>query len=97
MKPDTILQLAVRLLGLVFLYHGIQQVPVGLFQIFSSVPSGNFGGMFTGVVIAGWPLTVSFWLLRGAPFLMRIAYPEPLSGREGQAPNQGVSGQSVEA
>lgn len=97
MKPDTILQLAIRLLGLVFLYHGIQQVPGGAFQVFSSVLSGNVGAIIMGFVIFGWPLAVAFWLLRGAPLLMRIAFPEPLPGRERQAASQGASDQSVDA
>ncbi len=24
----------------------------------------------------GWPLLVAYWLLRGAPLILRIAYPE---------------------
>jgi hypothetical protein len=91
MKSKDIFQLAVRLLGLVFLYHGLQALPAAFAQIIGSFPysyghsdsmgveltqPGSFGGFVMGVVMVGWPLVVSYWLLRGAPFIMRIAYPD---------------------
>ena len=76
MKPQDILKLAVRLLGLVFLYHGLQTLPTAVVQFCMAVPSMNIGSMFTSLVMAGWPLAVAYWLLRGAPLVMRIAYPD---------------------
>lgn len=76
MKPQDILKLAVRLLGLVFLYHGLQVLPMAVIQFCTAVPSGSVGSMFTSLVMAGWPLAVAYWLLRGAPLIMRIAYPD---------------------
>src|SRR5258706_8355375 len=77
MKPKRIFSIAVRLLGLVFLYHGLQAVPTAVMQFWSSVTSANPGGVFASFALAGWPLLVAYWLLRGAPLLMRIAYPKP--------------------
>ena len=77
MKPQDILKLAVRLLGLVFLYHGLQMLPMAVIQFCTAVPSMSVGIMFTSLVMAGWPLAVAYWLLRGAPLIMRIAYPDP--------------------
>lgn len=91
MKSKDIFRLAVRLLGLVFLYHGLQALPAALAQIIGSFPydygsadvngieirrPGNLGDFVMGVVMVGLPLVVSYWLLRGAPFIMRIAYPD---------------------
>ena len=77
MKPQDILKLAVRLLGLVFLYHGLQILPMAVIQFCTAVPSMSVGSMFTSLLMAGWPLAVAYWLLRGAPLIMRIAYPDP--------------------
>ena len=94
MKSKDILQLAVRLLGLVFLYHGLQGLPVAVGQIVSSLPHRphnaghpfttpmNLGGFLMGVFMVGWPLLVSYWLLRGAPLIMRIAYPDTAEASE---------------
>jgi hypothetical protein len=77
MNPQEILKLAVRLLGLVFLYNGLQVLPMAVVQFCTAIPSVSVGGMFTSFVMAGWPLAVAYWLLRGAPLIMRIAYPNP--------------------
>jgi len=73
MKSKDIFGLAVRLLGLVFLYHGFSALPTTLPVVFS----GSFGNTIIGILIVGWPLVVAYWLIRGAPLLMRIAYPDP--------------------
>ena len=72
MKPKDILQLAVRLLGLVFLYHGLTSLPTLIPMAFS----GSATNLFMSVLMVGWPLLVAYWLLRGAPLIMRIAYPD---------------------
>jgi hypothetical protein len=73
MKPKDMFSLAVRILGLAFLYQGLLALPTALrFGLFVA----NFGNLIAGLLSVGWPLGVAYWLLRGAPLLMRIAYPE---------------------
>ena len=82
MKPKDMFSLAVRILGLAFLYQGLLALPTALrFSLFVA----NFGNLIAGVLSVGWPLAVAYWLLRGAPLLMRIAYPEtdePFANRQ---------------
>ena len=90
MKPKEILQLAVRLLGLVFLYHGLSGVPTLLPVALSGV-----GNLFLPLFMLGWPLLLAYWLLRGAPLIMRIAYPDTTPTA---APDVGVvCGQKADA
>ena len=86
MKSKDTIQLAVRLLGLVFLYHALRDLPSALALIFASFPHklgggvstrGSFAGFVSGAFVALWPFLVSWWLLRGAPLIMRVSYPEP--------------------
>jgi hypothetical protein len=72
MKSKDIFKLAIRLLGLVFLYHGLMAVPAAI----PLVLSFDFRSLLIGVVMVGWPLAVASWLVGGAPALMRRAYPE---------------------
>jgi hypothetical protein len=69
MKSKDLFKLAVRLLGLAFLYHGLSGLPAVLPLIFS-------GNIIMSILVVAWPLLVAYWLLRGAPLLIRIAYPE---------------------
>lgn len=80
MKPQDVLKLAVRILGLVFLYHGLETLPPAVIQFFAAVSSNSFGTILAGLLMVGWPLAVACWLLRGAPLIMRIAYPETPAG-----------------
>ena len=73
MKSKDLFKLAVRLLGLVFLYHGLLGLPTLLQLIFFSAGSGN---IIMSILMLAWPLLVAYWLLRGAPLLIRIAYPD---------------------
>lgn len=84
MKTKDLFSLAVRLLGLVFLYHALQAVPGAIALFVSAFPHKpipevqvqmNFGRFFTALFMVGWPLFLAQWLVRGAPLLMRIAYP----------------------
>ncbi len=72
MKSKDIFSLAVRILGLVFLYHGLSALPTVIPLLLAS----NFTNWIAGVLMVAWPLAVAYWLLRGAPLLVRIAYPE---------------------
>jgi hypothetical protein len=71
MKPRDLFKLAVRILGLIFLYHGLLPLPV-LFQ-------GVFGSAFNWIgffMTVGWPLIVGFVLLGFAPKFTDFFYPE---------------------
>jgi len=72
MKPKDIFKLAVRLLGLVFLYQGLSGIP----QFLMFFPPSNVQEFFTYLLHFGWPLLVAFWLLCGAPPIVRLAYPD---------------------
>ena len=74
MKPNDIFKLAVRILGLVFLYHGLSALPVAMGLLASAFPQ-----YVMGILIVAWPLLVAWWLIGGAPQLMRRAYPEDSS------------------
>lgn len=78
MNSRDLFLLAIRILGLVFLYHGLMALPTSLFgafaSLFSRAPLGFFGMGF----MALWPLFLAQWLLRGAPVLIRLAYPTQL-------------------
>ena len=63
MKPKDIFSLAVRLLGLIFLYHGIQSLP--------ALMSANF---FLIVYIV-MQFVMAWWLVGGATLLVDRAYP----------------------
>jgi hypothetical protein len=64
MKPKDIFNLAIRLLGLVFVYLGFTAVPVVFFDKGRSL-------LFVACYFA-----VAWWLIGGAGLLMRRAYPE---------------------
>jgi hypothetical protein len=71
MRPRDIFKLAVRILGLVFLYHGLSSVPV-LFQ-------GIFGSASNAIgicLMVGWPFLVGFCLLGFAPKFTDFFYPK---------------------
>jgi hypothetical protein len=70
MNPKSTFILAVRILGLVFLFRGLAALP-SLLSIFSS---GSFGNFFSEIVMIAWPFVVAFWLVRGAPLLVHVAY-----------------------
>ena len=72
MKSKDLFNLAIRILGLVFLYQGLSSLPTVIIAAFSS-GSGNWL-MFMLMVV--WQMLLAYWLLRGAPFIMNIAYPE---------------------
>jgi len=71
MTPKSLFSLAVRVLGLVFLYRALTALPE-LLSIFST---DSFRSSLGTIIMIAWPLVVAFWLIRGAPLLIRIAYP----------------------
>lgn len=75
MKPKEIFTLAVRLLGLVFLYHGLQALPIEAEDLLSALRHFEVINILSTLVLAVWPLIVAYWLLSGAALLVQIAYP----------------------
>jgi hypothetical protein len=70
-----IFSLAVRLLGLVFLYLGLSAVaPLLALLDFSTIQTANAGDIITAILPIVFNLLVAWWLLGGG-FLIRRAYP----------------------
>jgi len=72
MKSKDLFKLAVQILGLVFLYRGLSALPT----VIELVLMGSFVHSAVAVLGIAWPLVVAWWLLGGAPLLMRRAYPD---------------------
>ena len=71
-----IFSLAVRLLGLVFLYLGLSAVaPLLALLDFSTIQTANAGDIITAILPIVFNLLVAWWLL-GGRWLIRRAYPE---------------------
>ena len=73
MKPREIFGVAVRLLGLVFLYLGLKDMPAIL-----DVPElmgEDKSDIIAAILPVAFNLIVALWLMRGT-FLVRWAYPE---------------------
>lgn len=75
MNSKELFSLAVRLLGLGFVYHGLSALPAASTVVFAGLVGGSLSGFLYAIFTALWPLLVAYWLLRGAPLLMQIAYP----------------------
>jgi hypothetical protein len=72
MKPKELFKLAVRLLGLIFLYQGL--------MLFPTLFTGIFGGVTNEVVtilMFAWPMLVAYVLLRHAAQFVDFCYLEP--------------------
>lgn len=81
MKSKDVFSVAVRIIGLAFLYQGLSQVPSAfnaLFLVFPppSLKYVNFRSLVPSLIYIAWPLIVAWWMVRGAPWLMRLAYPD---------------------
>ena len=90
MKPRDIFKLAVRLLGLIFLYQGLQALAPAAVQLCRELPRINSDMIVMTLVSAGWPLLVAYWLLRGAPLVMGIAYPDATDSAKPETPIGGA-------
>jgi hypothetical protein len=73
MKPRDLFGLAVRILGLVFLYLGLKDLPM-LLDV-PALMSGDKSDIIAAVLPVAFNLAVACWLLRSSVFL-RWAYPE---------------------
>lgn len=78
MKPKEIFGLAVRIIGLIFLYQGLSAVPNAIASICPVFPHFFFRNLWPSFLLIAWPVFLGYWLVRGAPWLMRLAYGEPL-------------------
>ena len=82
MKPKDIFSVAVRVIGLLFLYQGLTAVPA-VINNWYLFPQMKFAAIIPSLIAIGWPLFIAWWMVRGAPWLMRLAYPE----ERGSAPS----------
>ncbi len=93
MKPKDIFGLAVRLLGLVFLYLGLKDLTLAVKQILDLASAENpdrddiIYGIINGPLPVLFDLVIAWWLLRGR-MLIRWAYPEETSKVGGLAARQ---------
>jgi hypothetical protein len=85
MKPKDIFGLIVRLVGLIFLYESAEKVPLAVSIAFSGFKTISGNGFLNVLLMVGWPLAVAYWMLRGAPPISRLAYPE--QAKEGLPPS----------
>ena len=84
MKAKDIFGVAVRFIGLLFLYQSLSAVPVAISNVCPVFPHFYWKNVLPGLILVGWPLLIAYWLVRGAPLLMRLAYgkeaPEGVTG-----------------
>ncbi|HWX20499.1 MAG TPA: hypothetical protein VN578_11425 [Candidatus Binatia bacterium] len=90
MKPKEIFSLIVRLIGLLFLYDALKAVPNAIASICLVFPHFFFRNLWPNLFLIGWPLLVAYWLIRGAPWLMRLAYGEQTKEEAAQGPKPAV-------
>jgi hypothetical protein len=74
MKAKDIFGLIIRLIGLVFLYQGLSAVPLAVNAFCPRFPHFVWTNFLPAFIMIAWPLLVSYWMVRGAPPLMRLAY-----------------------
>lgn len=77
MNSRDLFQLAVRLLGLVFMYHGVMSLAGFCGVIYATIQAQSIFLLIQGLVVAGLPLAAGYWCVCGAGPLMQVAYPEP--------------------
>jgi|HubBroStandDraft_6_1064221.scaffolds.fasta_scaffold2568415_1 hypothetical protein len=70
MTPKSVFIVAVRVLGLVFLFRALVALP----EILSIFSTGSFRSSLGIIVMIAWPLLLAYWFIRGAPLLVSIAY-----------------------
>lgn len=74
MKTKKLFGLAVRIMGLFFLYRGINLGPALADGLAKSFGSGEVAGVWETIKTA-WPIFVGLYLVRGAPVLLHWAFP----------------------
>jgi hypothetical protein len=75
MKAPQLFGLALRVMGLIFLYDALSGFPGGFFKLIAHLTAFKVWSAIE--IIAGtlWPLALALWFLRGAPWLMQLTYP----------------------
>jgi hypothetical protein len=86
MRAKEIFGLIVRLTGLWFLYQGLSGVPTAIAGIFPVFPHFYVRNIVPSLLLVGWPTILGYWFLRGAPPLIRLAYPMESETRCDPAP-----------
>jgi hypothetical protein len=92
MRAKEIFGVAVRLIGLVCLYQGLAAVPTAVASICPVFPHFYFRNLLPSLFMVGWPLLVGYWLVRGARWLVRLAYPEEPEGHRTAMPAAAAAG-----
>lgn len=103
MKTNEIFKLAVKLLGLYCLYQSLQSFPLAIGQFLGALPrviqisanqtqsiGMNGEQLFGSSILIIWPFILAFWLLRGAPLIMRLAYPNTPAGSPSETQEGGA-------
>lgn len=86
----VIFNLVVRLLGLAFIYHGLASVPTAVASFCPVFPNFIWRNLLPSFIFVAWPLVAGYWLLRGAPWLMRVAFPEEVRTEEREVAGGGM-------
>ena len=76
MRAKEIFGLVVRLTGLWFFYQALSGVPTVIEAIFPVFPHFYTRNIIPSLLLVGWPLALGYWFLRGAPPVIRLAYPK---------------------
>jgi hypothetical protein len=74
MKSKDIFCLIIRVFGLFFLYQGLAAVPVVVSSIWTGSMHLAFRNLVLSLLMVIWPIALAAWMLRGAPWLVRLAY-----------------------
>jgi hypothetical protein len=69
-----IFNLIVRIIGLAFLYQGLSAVPTAAANFWSLGTHFIVQSLFRTLFLVGWPLVIAYWMVRGAPWLMKLAF-----------------------
>jgi hypothetical protein len=80
MTSKDIFGVVIRIIGLGFLYQALAFVPVAIERFCPIFPIPwsylNFRSLIPSLFQIGWRLALAWWMVRGAPWLMRLAYPQ---------------------
>jgi hypothetical protein len=76
MSPKDIFNLAIRILGLAFLYNALASTPVVILQIANLIRGTAGTNELISVLVIAWQLAVAWWLFGGPQLLLERAYPE---------------------
>ncbi len=74
MKSRDVFDVAVRIIGLVFVFQGLSTLENVLANICTTFPHLYFRLLWPSFVVAGWKLGLAYWMIQGAPWLVRLAY-----------------------